>query len=340
MMRYLHACVCAFALFVVAGAAFAGPPTQYPELNKTVTAAKTGAADVAVIVAIEDYIFLPKVAGATSNGNDWEKFFMDSLGVKTVHFLSNSQGTKEELERFAKIAAEGSQPGGTVWFVFIGHGAPAKDGKEGLLVGADARQEPNSLFARGIPQQELLNILQSGQQAQTVLIVDACFSGRAGDGSALAPAQPVIPTTIAPKITDTTVVLTAAEASEFAGSLPGANRPAFSYLLLGALQGWAADSSQTVSAKQAQMYVQRALRGIPGRMSQTPSIHGNGDIVLTRGVSVGDPGIKGVDEPDGTSSYDSTAGRAENVGDQRRQHWAWSSTTAARRLGPQRRHRT
>ena len=263
----------------------------YPTLSAPAQVQKSGSADVAIIVAVEDYVFLPDVAGATQNGNDWERFFADSLGVPTVHFVSNSQATKEELERFAILASQSAQPGGTVWFIFIGHGAPSKDGKQGLLVGSDARQDPNSLFARGVPQQTLLDILQTGPQAQTVLIVDACFSGRASDGAALAPAQPVIPTKITPTIQSNTVVMTAAEASEFAGSLPGENRPAFSYLLLGALRGWASDTSQTVSAQSAQRYVQRALRGIPGRMTQTPSIHGKADLVLTRGVAEKDPGI-------------------------------------------------
>ncbi len=252
---------------------------------------KTGANDVAVIVAVEDYVFLPDVAGATTNGNDWENYFKNSLGVGSVYFLSNENGTKEEIERFALLASQQSKPGGTVWFVFIGHGAPAKSGNEGLLVGADARQDPNSLFARGLPQQTLLDILQTGQQTQTVLIVDACFSGRATDGSALAPAQPVIPTTLNPTLTANTVVLSAAESDEFAGSLPNKDRPAFSYLLLGALHGWAADSNKVVTAGNAKSFVERSLRGIPGRMTQTPAIHGQSNLVLARGVTQGDPGI-------------------------------------------------
>ena len=32
-----------------------------------------------------------------------------------------------------------------LWFVFIGHGAPARDGQDGLLVGFDAQQKARSL---------------------------------------------------------------------------------------------------------------------------------------------------------------------------------------------------
>lgn len=277
---------------LMTSAVFAEPPSTYPALNTIAPLAKTGSGDVAIIVAVEEYMVLPHVGGATANGNDWEIFFEKSLelNTKNIHFLSNQRATRENLLRYAEIAAKSAQPGATVWFVFIGHGAPSKGG-EGLLVGSDAQQDPDSLFARSLPQQKVLDILQTGPQAQTVLIVDACFSGRAGDGTSLAPAQPVIPTNIVPTVQPNTVILSAAQSSELAGSLPGEDRPAFSYLLLGALRGWAADSSQTVTAESAQRYVQRALRNIPGRMSQTPSVFGKSDIVLTRSVAEKDPGI-------------------------------------------------
>jgi hypothetical protein len=44
-------------------------------------------------------------------------------------------------------AAAAVEPGGTLWFVFIGHGAPVKiaDGNEGVLIGADTQQDADSL---------------------------------------------------------------------------------------------------------------------------------------------------------------------------------------------------
>src|SRR5690606_18260786 len=94
-----------------------------------------------------------------------------------------------------------------------------------------------------------------------------------------------------PTVLPSTVILSAAQSSELAGALPGIDRPAFSYLLLGALRGWAGDANATVTADGAQRFVQRALRNIPGRMSQTPSVFGKTDIVLTKSVTEKDPGI-------------------------------------------------
>ena len=53
-------------LFVLIGmlfplSALAQPAPVYPSLAKAPTALKTGSNDIAVIVAVEDYVFLPHV---------------------------------------------------------------------------------------------------------------------------------------------------------------------------------------------------------------------------------------------------------------------------------------
>ncbi|TXD38464.1 caspase family protein [Lujinxingia vulgaris] len=268
----------------------APPPGPYPALSAPAQVERSGARDAAIIVALQDYVFLPDVPGAIDNANDWERFLSDDLGVPRVHTLTDRQATREQLLRFAEQAASEVGEGGTLWFVFIGHGAPGS-ATDGLLVGVDAQQDPDSLKARGLAQQALLDVLNNGKQANTVMVVDACFSGRASNGDPLAPTQPVIPINVQPTLSKSTVILSAAEATEFAGALPGAERPAFSYLLLGALRGWASSEEQ-VSARDAWSFTRRALRGIPGRFQQTPSIFGNDELVLVRGASESNPGIE------------------------------------------------
>ena len=78
-------------------------------------------------------------------------------------------------------------------------GAPNQDGKGGVLVGYDVQQRANSLFARSLPQSELQSTLARGKQARTVVILDACFSGRTASGGSLAPGlQPLLLSTVAP----------------------------------------------------------------------------------------------------------------------------------------------
>ncbi len=57
------------------------------------------------------------------------------------------------------------------------------------------------------------------------------------------------------------MLFAAARNDEFAGPLPGAERPAFSYLALGGLRGWAdEDKDGTVTARELHEYVGTALR--------------------------------------------------------------------------------
>src|SRR5690606_7842205 len=71
---------------------------------------------------------------------------------------------------------------------------------------------------------------------------------------------------------------------------PNAERPAFSYLLLGAMRGWADDGDGALSANEAIDWTRDQLRHVSGR-TQTPTLAGKPELVLTRGAREADPGI-------------------------------------------------
>jgi hypothetical protein len=232
--------------------------------------------DAALIVGVEKYMAVPGVAGAVKNATDWYLHFVNRMGIaaERVTLLRDSQATVEQVEAFAKKAAKDVRPGGTLWFVFIGHGAPAKDGRDGVLVGADAQQEAASLYTRSMSKKKLESILGAGKQRATVMLLDACFSGRTSSGDALIPGlQPLIPVTSAPPPPQRTTVISAGKNDEFAGPLPGLNRPAFSYLMLGSLRGWAdVNKDGRITAEEAASYTRQVmLATIKGR-SQTPEL--------------------------------------------------------------------
>ena len=85
------------------------------------------------------------------------------------------------------------------------------------------------------------------------------------------------------------MVLSAAKHDEFAGPLPGLERPAFSYLALGALRGWGdLDSSGTVSPDEVVAYSKDALLGVLYGRTQTPNVRGaTEEVVLSRGTEDG-----------------------------------------------------
>ena len=247
-----------------------------------------GEQDAAVIVAIGDYVWLPDVPGAVENGLAWEKYLSDTRGVPSVRLLRNQKGTKEYIEKALDEAAKDVGPNGTLWFVFIGHGAASADRADGVLVGSDAQQEFSAFYPRAMPRADVVKRL-AGRGKQRVLVLDACFSGRTATGeSILGDKQPIVPVSLS--ALPQAVVLSAAGADEMAGGLPESQRPrpAFSYLVLGALRGWGdgadgSDPDGVVDANEAVAYARKALRRLDATREQTPEASGSAALAKSAG---------------------------------------------------------
>jgi len=256
----------------------------WPDLSQPAPRRGGGEGDVAVIVGIEDYVDLPAVPGADDNARDWYLWFTETrkTPVEQVHLLRDRQATREGILDELDRAAAQADPHGTIWFVFIGHGAPSSDGKDGILLGWDTQQTARSVFARGLTQSEVLDVLE--QHPNAVAILDACFSGRASGGETLVEGlQPVVPEYAVDP--ESTTVLTAAETAQFAGPLPGAARPAFSYLVLGALRGWGdTDGNGRITGGEVVAYTSKAMVTVVQDRDQSPVGFGPGrDRTLARG---------------------------------------------------------
>ena len=274
-MRFPILCLCLFLFPNTSTAA-------WPDLSKPAAAQGGGDKDAALIVSIETYADVPHVEGADANGRDWYSYLARTRKIPTerIRWLRNREGAKELIQEEAKALADRVPEGGTLWFVFIGHGAPSKDGKDGVLVGYDAQQNARMLYARSLRQADLMDTLATGKQSRTVAVIDACFSGRAGEKALVPGLQPLIVST--PRAPRKTVLLSAGKSDEFAGPLPGAKRPAFSYLILGALRGWADNNLDgSVTATEAVEYSRSTLTTLLKGRSQTPQLTGDTDRALT-----------------------------------------------------------
>ena len=256
---------------------------EWPDLSVAPASEGGGAQDAAVVVGIESYSFLAPVPGAVHNAKDWYRWLKETREVRAVKLLTDGSATRHSILAAVEDAAGRVGEGGTLWFVFIGHGAPSKDRDDGVLVGVTAQQRVVDFFPNTISRSELLDALDLGQQDETLVVLDACFSGRQSGGSALVPdLQPALVSgSWKPQ---RATVLSAAEGDQFAGLLPGARRPAFSYLVLGALRGWGdRDGDRNVTAREALEYASDALFEVVDDRTQTPSLHGpSPGLVLAR----------------------------------------------------------
>jgi TPR repeat protein len=265
----------AWALLLCGVAPRAGAAPAWPDLQQVIPVGG-GEQDGAVIAAVEDYPFVPAIAGARANATAWYRYLVRSRGASAerVRFLRDREVTRERLQASLRAAAQATPPGGTLWFVYIGHGAPKKDGRDGLLLGVDAQQDPESMETRGLSRSEALQILAGTRAARIVVVLDACFSGRGSDGRTLAAGlMPLVAVREGPVLDPRTILLTAARADEFAGALPGVARPAFSYLVLGGLRGWAdGDGDGIVTALELERYAREALGALVHNRKQTPTL--------------------------------------------------------------------
>jgi formylglycine-generating enzyme required for sulfatase activity len=260
---------------------------EWPDLSSSVASEGGGENDAALIVGVEEYWELDAVPGAVANAEDWYTWLKRGreLPLGRAVVLRNRDATRERILEEAALAAERVGPGGTLWFVFIGHGASTTGEKDGLLVGVDSQQRADSVRNRGVTRAELADVLGQGAQEQTVLVLDACFSGKGEDGQALVPDMMPALLSGSWRPPARATVLSAARDDEFAGPLPGLRRPAFSYLVLGALQGWGdLDGDRAVTAQEAVDYARGALVELVRDRRQTPELSGERvDVVLSRG---------------------------------------------------------
>lgn len=249
------------------------PVLDWPDLSQSVTAIGGGEYDAALIVAIEDYDHVIDVPGAHRTANDWYAWFVDGLQmpIENVKLMPQRNATREEILIELQKKAETAGAGGRFWFVFIGHGAPAKE--NGVLLGVDVRANPISIEARGMTMKELLDAANDSA-AQPVFIVDACFSGESRDGSAVVEGLMPLENVSMPK-PGKAIVATASAGDEYAGALPGGSRPAFSYLTLGALQGWGDKNMDgKVTAAEMTQYSKSTLGALLTGRTQTPELIG------------------------------------------------------------------
>ena len=250
-----------------------------------------GERDAALVVAIGDYDVLSPIEGATTSGLEWEQYFSEVLKVPHVQRVANSHATRSAIISRLKSVRDKVQPGGRLWFVFIGHGAPGKDGRDGMLLAADARPTYESIQRRSLSHNKLAEILQQAA-GPAIALLDACYSGLDQKGKSLLGNQPVHVVTI--KQVKGVAVYSAARNDQPAGPLPGAwpRRPAFSYLMLGGLLGWGdawGNNDGQVSGLEALAFSRAMLaRFALGEQIQEPQAQGDAlhDPLATRATTI------------------------------------------------------
>jgi len=269
---------------------FAAPP----DVDRPLASGASAPDDAAVVVGIEDYVFLPDVPHAANDARAVEDYLVTTRGVPPQKVERLTQAGKEQI---AAAVARAGEATGTVWIYLAGHGVAAPSTGERLFLGDDARQDPAAFEARGLLLSDLQATAAQGG-ADVVLLVDACFNGRARDGASMAEGTRFAVPVYATDVADGSLLWAASGPDQLARPLHSAQHGAFTYAMLGALRGWAdgvidGAADGQVTAEEAEVYVQRALPQL-GIDDQRPELGGARDRVLARGSLEPAPDLSGV----------------------------------------------
>lgn len=137
---------------------------------------------VAIIIGTEKYqdSSIPMAPYASRDAELMAEYFRTSLGIQTVHLLTDEKVTAMELNtmfdsqrgRLSRII----QPGQTDVFVYYsGHGVPQPDGSDVMLIPYDV--EKAWINDYGFSLNKMYDNLASLDAKSVTVILDACFSG-------------------------------------------------------------------------------------------------------------------------------------------------------------------
>jgi len=230
---------------------------DWPEISKPLSPSHDGRGDSAIIISIADYDKIPDISNAEENARDWYVWLINTKGLSPsrVSLIENEFATKENIIATTKKTSQNALVGGKVWYIFIGYGVVSSNGTDRILIGSDTRPTIQSLYSRGISQREIVSILESGKQKETIAVIDAVFDGADSNGDQIVPGtQPLIPSV--PFKTSKVAMINSKTRIE----LEGLERPALSYLILGGLRGWADQNKDSkVSIREAASYASKVI---------------------------------------------------------------------------------
>jgi len=245
----------------------------WPEFTALSTTT-VGARDAALVVGVESYHHYPDLRGAALAARQWSHWLENTHGVPSdkLVLLTDDDATCSDIRRAAVNAAGQVTDGGTLWVIFVGRGALSSSGTDALLLCTNADPGADVASALGLGLSGLMEALDQGQQKRSLLVLDTAFAPH----SASLPGAVVAPTMLQPgpsfHARGSATALLASNTGRPLASLPDLRQPAFSYLLLGALRGWAdADDNKRITALEALDYVQQAVGTFDAQQYDTPA---------------------------------------------------------------------
>jgi len=253
---------------------------------------------VALILSISDYQVpgIPKVKYAKHDAEIVRQYLINALGFKPDNILpanSDEQLTYGRIQTYIQsILPSYLKPDGSsdLFIYYTGHGAPNLNSSDTYLVPADC--DPNYVSdANAYAMKQFYMDIEKLNARHKTIVIDACFSGQAGNGEALIKnASAALLKINNPLIADpTTVIFQSSSASQVSNWYDEKRHGMFTYFFLKGLQGAAdLDGDGRVTADELIRYVNDPNNGLPYyanrlyQRRQEAQLEGNGQTVIER----------------------------------------------------------
>jgi len=258
-------------------------PTVTSSVDKGMDAQPNRPNDFAVVVGIENYQNAPPAEWASRDAKTVATYFK-ALGVpeKNIVSLAGPRATRAGIagvleEWLPKNTNERSR----VYFYFSGHGAPEATSRNAYILPWDG--DPAYLKTSAYSLDRLYAKLAKLPARESVVLLDACFSGSGGRSVIAKGTRPLISVREAAPKSRKLAVLSASAASEIAGGLDEQGHGLFTYYLLDGLQGNADPGKDgKLSLSELHSYVSGHVMEMARRQNreQSPRLRGEGSLTL------------------------------------------------------------
>ncbi|MBN1335020.1 MAG: caspase family protein [Deltaproteobacteria bacterium] len=223
-----------------ARSAGAAPPAALasPSVDEPLVTGLKNSVDSALVVANEVHAELPPQVFATRDAEAFTEFLRDTLGISSSRIRALNGADAGAMRAGLKKAASKVGKGGTLWVYFAGHGTVDAQG-ERILLGVDQPSKADRAGKAGVPLDEVIDAATRAGAKRAIVILDAGFGTRGRGGTPLFAGRAVPVPRLQPPESPKIVLWTATSTSETPEVWEETRHGLFTWLVLGALRGWA-----------------------------------------------------------------------------------------------------
>ncbi len=196
-----------------------------------------GPLDVAIIVGIEQYHRgIPK-SDYSYNDARLVKAYLEALGFapRNIEFLKDDEATRTGIQKCVEhMLPNMVKKDSRVFFYYSGHGAPDPASGTAYLLPYDG--DPSYLQETGYPLSRLYEMLGKVHARETIVVLDACFTGSGGRSVLAKGTRPLVLMADAPSLPPGLAVLSATTGSQISASADEREHGILTYYFLRAIR--------------------------------------------------------------------------------------------------------